>query len=63
MRQHCNFPLVLITRSSAFITLFLVNALSNKLAANVPNSIKRNTPFFLLFLIISLIHFTSNPDS
>ena len=63
MGQHCKFSPVLITRSSAFITLSLVNALYNKPAANVPNSIERNTPFFLLFLIISLIHFTSNPHS
>ena len=46
MGQHCKFSPVLITRSSAFITLSLVNALYNKPAANVPNSIERNTPFF-----------------
>ena len=39
------------------VTLFTVNALSNKLAANVPNSIGRNPPFclFVLLLIVSLI--------
>ena len=39
--------------------------MSNKLAANVPNSVGRNPLFysFVSFLIVSLIPFTSNPDS
>ena len=50
--------------SPALITSFPVNALPNKLAANVPNSIGRNPPFcsFVSLLIISLIPFTSYRD-
>ena len=50
---------------SALITAFPVNALPNKLAANVPNKIERSLPFcyFVSFLIVSLILCISNPDS
>ena len=49
--------------SPALITLLLVNALPNTLAANVPN-IGRNPLFcsFVSFLIVSLIPFTNNLD-
>ena len=49
----------------ALITTLPVNALTNKLPANVPNSIARNALFysFVLFLIVSLIPFTSYADS
>ena len=51
--------------SPALITLCTLNALPNKLAANVPNNIGRSLPFcsFVSFLIFALIYFTSNPDS
>ena len=51
--------------SPALITSLPVNALPNKLVANVPNIVGRNPPFypFVSFLIVSLIPFTSNPDS
>ena len=51
--------------SLALITPLPVNALPNILAVNVPNSILKNLPFcyFVSFLIVSLIPFTSNPDS
>ena len=64
MGQHKKFSPALITPSPALITPFPVNALPNKLSANVPNNIGRNPPFcsFLSFLIVSLTPFTSNPD-
>ena len=51
--------------SPALITLCTLNALPNKLAANVLNNIGRSPPFcsFVSFLIFALIYFTSNPDS
>ena len=51
--------------SPALITPFPVNALPNKLAANVPNSIETNPPFcsFASYLIVPLIPFINNPDS
>ena len=54
-----------LTNLPALITLFLVNGLPNKLAANIPNNIGRNPPFCSLasLLIVSLIHSVSNPDS
>ena len=58
MRWHYNF-------SPALITPFPAKAFPNTLAANFPTNIERNPPFysFILFLIVSLIPFTSNPDS
>ena len=51
--------------SSALIIPHPVNALPNKLAANVSNGIGKNPPFcfFHSFLIVLLIPFMSNPDS
>ena len=51
--------------SQALITPLPLNALPNTLAANVANNIGGNTPFcsFVSFLIVSLIYFTSNPNS
>ena len=51
--------------SPALINPLLVNALPNTLAANLPNNTGRNPLFcyFVLFLIVSLTHFTSNLDS
>ena len=51
--------------SPALITPLPLNAIPNILAANVPNSIGGNPPFcsFVSFLIVSLIYFTSNPNS
>ena len=65
MEQHQKFSTALISRSSVLNTYFAVNAFPNILAANVPNNIGRNSPFcsFFSFLIVSLISFTSNPDS
>ena len=51
--------------SLALITPLPVNALPDILEVNVPNSIEKNLSFcyFVPFLIVSLIPFTSNPDS
>ena len=65
MGWHEKFYPAFMTPLSALITPFPVNALPNKLAANVPNSIGRNPCFcyFVSFLIVLVIPFTINPDS
>ena len=65
MEWNQKFSPALITSSAELISLFPVNEMPNKLAANVPNSIGRSTHScsFVSFLIVSLIRFTSNPDS
>ena len=46
MEQHQKLSSALTTPSPALITPFLVNALPNELAANVPNNIGRDPPFY-----------------
>ena len=59
------FLIALIVSLPALITPHPVNAFPNILAANVPNNIRRDPPFyhFNLLLIVSLIPFTINRDS
>ena len=65
MGPHQKFPPALIVPSPRLITRLLVNGLPNILAANFPNNIGRNPPFysFTSFLIVSLIAFSNNPVS
>ena len=65
MGQHCKFPPGIIVPSPALITPFPFNTFPNILAANIPNNIRRNLPFysFASFIIVLLILFINNPDS
>ena len=45
MERHWKISATLIASSPAFIMPFPVNALPHELAASVPNSIGRNSPF------------------
>ena len=62
MRWHEWFWLAFITPSPASITPY--QSLQS-LAANVPNNISRNSPFysFAPFLVVSVIYFISNLKS
>ena len=65
MGHYYKFSPALITPSSSLITPFPVNAFLNILAANFPNNVGINPPFYssASFLNVSLIPFINNPDS